>query len=230
MDERSSTMTTRRSLFGFAGIALAEIAGVRTTFAQADVTECREEDHPCEGNQECCEGLICASGTETLTAKRCVKPECTEDTDCPTGKPYCHRGICVECDEDEDCPPDGTCVDHTCEFPVPPPECETGADCPAGSSCESGICVPITCSNVSCPAGSNCVNGVCIAVTCANGGTCPSGSECRGGVCVTIIIVNPLPGGPTDVTQTVTVLPSPSTTLLSGTTRRRKRRKGRRRR
>ena len=41
--------------------------------AKGAVVECREEGHPCEGNQECCPGLECRV-TGPGNALRCAKP------------------------------------------------------------------------------------------------------------------------------------------------------------
>ena len=71
-----------RTVAGGAG-ALVIGAGSRAS-AQPG---CRREGHPCEGNQTCCAGLICAEGGPGA-ARRCTAGRTTEcGGDCPTAEP-----------------------------------------------------------------------------------------------------------------------------------------------
>ncbi len=57
------------------GGALAGLVALRGGQAVAQ-PGCRREGHPCEGNQECCAGLVCVGrvGPGPGVAKRCATP------------------------------------------------------------------------------------------------------------------------------------------------------------
>ena len=63
------------------GGALAGLFALRggQTLAQPG---CRQEGHPCEGNQECCPGLVCRV-TGPGNAERCARPPKTTTTKKP---------------------------------------------------------------------------------------------------------------------------------------------------
>jgi hypothetical protein len=64
----------RRVLRGVLGSALVGGAVAFTGAGHAQAQPgCREECHPCEGNQECCPGLECRV-TGPGNTKRCTKP------------------------------------------------------------------------------------------------------------------------------------------------------------
>jgi hypothetical protein len=64
--------TSRRRLLRGAGRLLGGLLVVRGGAALA-VPSCREEGHPCEGNEKCCPGLDCRV-TGPGNAERCAKP------------------------------------------------------------------------------------------------------------------------------------------------------------
>jgi hypothetical protein len=53
---------------------------------QGEIAACRGEGHPCEGNQECCAGLICNSGGPG-SANRCNVADDDECVDCQPAEP-----------------------------------------------------------------------------------------------------------------------------------------------
>jgi hypothetical protein len=67
----SGKISRRRALKLFAATALASVLPARLAAAQPG---CRKEGHPCEGNQECCPGLVCRV-TGPGNAKRYAKPK-----------------------------------------------------------------------------------------------------------------------------------------------------------
>src|SRR5438128_2120997 len=67
---------------GLVAVAAASLLGSETARAKPS---CRDEAHPCEGNQECCEGLVCTPAAGPGSAKRCAKPACRPLTSCPSG-------------------------------------------------------------------------------------------------------------------------------------------------
>jgi len=99
-----------------------------TTTTTEQPPACREEGHPCEGNQVCCEGLACVAGSGQGAAERC----------CPEGYIGC-GGSCVEdvCGGSCECP---TTTTTTTERP---PACrEEGHPCEGNQECCEGlICV-----------------------------------------------------------------------------------------
>ena len=66
------TVTRRRAL----AVLAASAAGALFPFARAAEGQpgCRRIGHPCEGNQECCPGLVCRV-TGPGNAERCAKPK-----------------------------------------------------------------------------------------------------------------------------------------------------------
>jgi hypothetical protein len=98
------TMSRRRALGVFAGAAAATLVGAKTAKAQPG---CRQEGHPCEGNQECCPGLECRV-TGPGNAERCARPvqpppkpkkchgKCSNDSDCGEGC-KCHKFYSKKC-------------------------------------------------------------------------------------------------------------------------------------
>ncbi len=99
---------------------------------------CRKEGHPCEGNQTCCAGLICAPGGQGAS-KRCTASD-TEicEGDCPTDEPVV-AVVAIDIDIEADCAYSGEMRRTTCTF--------TAA---AGDGTVSSVIVPraILCADV----------------------------------------------------------------------------------
>ena len=100
----SGTVTRRRAL----GVLAAAVVGATVPFARAEaVPACREAGHPCEGNQDCCDPLVCRV-TGPGNAKRCAEPKnnnnenkcnkkCKTDEDCNGGK----KNTCKYCKKEK---------------------------------------------------------------------------------------------------------------------------------
>lgn len=100
---------------------------------------CADDSH-CSTNDAC---KFCGEGYTCQRQSGC----CTSDLDCPGGKCYSVEGSVT-----------GECG----------PKCRSGADCPPGTVCKNGQCVPdVECnSDADCPAGKKCVNGSCVMSEC----------------------------------------------------------------
>jgi hypothetical protein len=167
---------------------------------------CRGEGHPCEGNQQCCDDLVCiVSGpgnAERCTPCGAAGQPCCDDDACGDGA-ICDDGECVGCggtglsccegsvcDDGFNCDEDGFCVacggdGLTC--------CDEGDACGEGLTCSQGNqCV--ACGGVGlacCAEGDACVgddlvcnaDGECETCggdgdLCCAGGTCDTGFTC----------------------------------------------------
>ena len=64
-----------------AGLAAVSGGGVLRGDRARAQPGCRQEGHPCEGNQVCCPGLVCVQAAGPGQAARCVQPTTTK---CPT--------------------------------------------------------------------------------------------------------------------------------------------------
>jgi hypothetical protein len=156
---------------------------------------CQAPGHPCEGNQECCNGgdggtTICvASGPGA--AKRC--------TACADGKFACGNQCIPVCKALDQCHVAGECIpaDHVCTNPAKPDGagCDDGDACTQTDTCQQGVCVggnPVVCT-----AQDQChVAGVCNSRTgecsnpakadgaaCEDGNLCTQGDTCQSGAC-----------------------------------------------
>jgi len=91
-------------------------------------------------------------------------------------------GVCLkECTDETDCPPGTICVDGIC---VPIFNCNRPGGCPDGYECVGGICIP-SCPNGTdqeCPPGFNCVDGIC-KEPCSGDSDCPLGHICVDAFC-----------------------------------------------
>jgi hypothetical protein len=193
---------TRRSVL--AGVT-ALAAGVLVRRADGGAApECRSEGHPCEGNQTCCDGLVCAvSGPGNVA--RC--------TPCPDGQIAC-GGVCIpECVAIDACHLAGVCdpVARACTNPpaLAGTACDDGNACTQTDLCDgsgtcvghdsvvcapldqchvAGVCDPLTgaCSNPNAPDG----------ISCNDENACTSGDVCVGGACVGGTLVDCSTGNP----------------------------------
>jgi hypothetical protein len=152
---------------------------------------CREAGHPCEGNQKCCENLICVTSGPGQ-AERC--------TPCPDGQIACANQCIAACVASDQCHLAGVCDPATgaCSNPEAPNghACSDNDSCTSGDSCQNGTCTPgagVDCSS----AGDECNRGVCRqsdgkCITerkndgdaCNDGDPCTRGDTCQGGTCV----------------------------------------------
>jgi hypothetical protein len=149
-------------LGGLAALAVRGRAGAAPS--------CREAGHPCEGDQTCCDQLVCVvSGPGN--ARRC--------TSCPAGTVFVGGTCCTPvatCPAGQACgtAPDGcggtlacgTCA--ACQICGSGNTCVTAAD---GSPCPGGVCCAGTCqaccTDADCPASTNrCSKLVCAAGQC----------------------------------------------------------------
>jgi peptidoglycan-associated lipoprotein len=100
---------------------------------------CADDSH-CSSNDAC---KFCGEGYACQRTPGC----CTSDLDCPGGKCYTTPGSVLgtcgpKCRNQEDCPPGTICKNGQC---VPANECTTDADCPPGKKCIDGSCVLAQC-------------------------------------------------------------------------------------
>ncbi len=161
--------------------------------------ECREAGHPCEGNQRCCEDLVCiVSGpgnAERCTPCGAASQPCCDDDECGEGL-HCDDGECVGCGVAGQPCCDGVGCDDASVCDANSGQCVAcgGGDgdqpCCADESCDGrrvcdgdGFCVPCgterCCDDGTCDEGFNCVEG---QVCAACGGTdqpCCAEEECN---------------------------------------------------
>lgn len=156
-----------------------------------NVPACRDAGHPCEGNQSCCEGLVCvASGPGS--AKRCAP--------CPDGQIGCASACIPACEATDQChqagecdPTTGTCTTPAVEDGTP---CDDGNACTQTDTCQGGSCGgsnPVACSaSDQCHEAGECDpnTGICSdpakpdgAACDADGDACTAGDSCQDGEC-----------------------------------------------
>lgn len=168
---------------------------------------------PCNNQNDCGADELCLGGY-------CEPPGgCTVDRDCPGGE-LCENGTCrpgqppIPCEVSTECPPAGddvwvpVCYDGFCR--PGGGDCLENPDCPGGTVCETGVCVPAdppqACSQpYDCPGGELCTGGYCqpgsgvdectTAADCAPNPYDDVGPACVGGLCTTSRAA-PQPCGP----------------------------------
>jgi hypothetical protein len=170
---------SRRSMLKNLGaVALGAMGLARISGVEAKPS-CRNEGHPCEGNQTCCDGLACiASGPGS--ALRC--------TVCPTGTTLVD-GACVSESACDDGIQNGDETDVDCGGSCAP--CADGKMCLGDQDCASGHCegggcaAAETCSDLiknGSETDVDCGGGAC--PPCADGKTCVIDSDCESGHCI----------------------------------------------
>src|SRR4051812_7597562 len=117
----ASGASRQQALKAFAASLVGAAFGLRGSTAQAEPA-CREAGHPCEGNQECCPGLVCVEAAGPGSAKRCQPAPTTTTT--TTAAPTTTTTTTAA--------PTTT----TTTTPAPHPEC-TGATCESFIECSS---------------------------------------------------------------------------------------------
>ena len=154
---------------------------------------CREEGHPCEGNQECCDGLACRVSSPGQ-AERCVpcggaEEICCDADRCDDGFVCDQGGFCVTCGGNEElCCADDSCDDgFVCDASgVCLPCGDDGARCCAGrDACGEGlVCDPQSERCTPCPQGqiacaNRCIDACTASDACHLAGECdPDTGEC----------------------------------------------------
>lgn len=71
--------------------------------------------------------------------------------------------------------------------PPHPPPCTTPADCPPGTTCIKGTCIPSNpcTTDKDCQSGQTCVKNLCMpSKPCKSDKDCPAGRVCKNGSCV----------------------------------------------
>lgn len=159
------------------------------------------------GKCGCNSNADCSGATIFCNAGLCVKPQCTQNSDCHMyyGQ-YCNleTGTCttMPCSglEDTGCPEKAVCNGEFCMVQTPT-HCYDATVCPSGQTCS--IVAPSTtpsCTNKSCTKtadcsvfpGTNCIAGVCVVNHCKNidigsgtgAGNCTDSNEtCQSGSC-----------------------------------------------
>lgn len=106
------------------------------------------------------------------------KPECSVNSECPTGKICGGAGRCVDaCSQDTDCQAPLTCTSGACVAPAG--RCARDADCSDGKTCANTFCATPCTDATACAAGESCVSGACLVVSAPAG--CRYDSECGAG-------------------------------------------------
>ncbi len=146
----------------------------------------------------------------------CIATECVSlcaDVTCEMGQ-ECRRGMCIDRDEtgafcefDSECGENFLCIAGRCTWdPRVPRSCADGAPCPGDLVCMGGECV---CTGTSdCPIGTVCEMGMCIPEDggCVADSDCPDGHLCDGGTCIpgtACDVTHPDLGGDWDVETTL---------------------------
>jgi hypothetical protein len=189
----------------------------------------------CANGERCPAGFECDSST-CQPFDFCLGQDCRADADCDSG--VCQAGLCEptqHCTRNEDCANDRRCTDGTCR--VLEPFCTQGSDCPPGTGCLAGRCVPTNtdalcdvCPNPACTNAGLCVpfdgpNPICLPA-CGRSSDCPGNAQCEevgGGMslclpnsCEPVADCRPDAYEPNDNTRQATPL-SPFENLISAT-------------
>src|SRR5579884_1884230 len=154
----------RRVLRGLGGGLLAALGGAKAIAADP---ACRGEGHPCEGNQICCAGLVCAEGgpgdARRCTAQPPAPTTTTTTTTAATTPPPCGPATCAGC-----CDASGACRPGTADV-----ACGAGgracAACGTCRTCSSGRCA-VAGNNTPCKSLRVCCDAIC----CETGTICVS--------------------------------------------------------
>ncbi len=141
------------------------------------------EVETCNGKDDDCDGVIdnglirscssaCGEGKETCTNGQwgnCDAPKANNEI-CDGKDNNCDGQVDNETNGSPLCPPSLVCNGGECRR-----KC-SGGECPAGLTCENGVCVGDACKSVNCGTGKRCVAGTCVDACYLV--TCPDGSRC----------------------------------------------------
>jgi hypothetical protein len=149
---------------------------------------CPAQPALCVQNSECpTDRPFCAAVTSKKTPVSACS-ECEGDLDCPSARPHCIKdvgvpNVCRQCTSSSECA-EGLCgatshtcydacqADSNCSDPstyctagkrCDPRACATSADCFVGSTCQSGGCLHVACTQDAECNGGYCVNQICSA-------------------------------------------------------------------
>jgi hypothetical protein len=139
-------------------------------------------------------GLSGAPATKDVAVKGLSDEACVQPSDHCTNKQLDpgEEGIdcggtcpntCIECTTDANCPAGATCTSGVC---VNAASCASDDNCGVGERCTDGSCIPITCtSNAPCFPGTICVADACVTPPlCTTDSDCSTGASCKNGICV----------------------------------------------
>jgi hypothetical protein len=176
-------------------ITTRDCAGVeRCAGASASKQVCQlEAEAACRTSADCGSGLdcgpdgVCRNGCDTsaqcIAEQTCVQNVCADARDLDDSGALPQTVAHVTCGRDSECPEGSRCAFGNCV-----PECREDADCDGGKTCQQGQCRYATaepCAAVSdCPlAGAECVDGQC-RCACLTDVDCAAGQRCDGCACV----------------------------------------------
>jgi len=175
-------VSRRGVLRGLGGALLAGLGGAGA--AGADPA-CRGEGHPCEGNQDCCAGLVCAASGPGA-ALRCTAPIPTTTTTAAPTTTTTTSTTSTTTTSTTTSTTTPTTSTTTSTTTTPPPSCPAGS-CPAGfNSCESLGC---SATNPGCQCSQSVegatvcvdvshVSGTCGVQQCTSSANCGMGQSC----------------------------------------------------
>jgi len=188
----------RRLLRGLGGGLLAALGGAGAGAAPA----CRGAGHPCAGNQQCCDGLVCAASGPGA-ARRCTPPTTTTTTTtaAPTTTTTTTTPTSTTTSTTTPAPTTTTtttAAPTTTTTTTTAAPCMKGganAPCRTGGDCCSGFCTNFGCCPV-CPSGCSCYITTEANLVCTNHGgsrqhctvssQCPTGEFCILQLCQTL--------------------------------------------
>jgi hypothetical protein len=152
-------------------IACLFCAGATSVPCSNSTCRVATRDHPCGGDTQCGEGLVCVA-SPTTGSFRCIPSARAGDA----------------CEEPLQCPVDFTCVEKVCVRSLAPGEAcgNSSAACMSWTACVSGRCSRRPDVGEPCSELQSCSRGMCLAGVCQDGGGVPlcAGSGTCAGFCV----------------------------------------------
>lgn len=152
-----------------------------------------EVEASCRTSADCASGLVCGpdgvcrngceSNAQCIAEQTCVQSVCADARDLDDSGALPQTAAYVTCQLNSDCPEGSRCAFGNCV-----PECRQDADCDGGQVCREGQCLYADaerCSSASdCErVGADCVDGRC-RCACLADSDCASGQRCDGCACV----------------------------------------------